>query len=270
MRRSRFSVIMLPIFVLIIIFTGSPLSAQAKDYQMPHLIQTVTEQDIYEGMFALDLLRTPVLESEDCAKAYENIQSCVVRIQMGNAHGSGIIWEMTTEAIVVATNRHVLEYWKDENSYVYFAQGYYADAVILGVSEQYDVGFLSIDICQFSYDDLKKFRTARVDEQVYENLCEGDKMFSIDSGSATYEGRYFAATVGDPHKYIEDFGAYMLYAHGFAKEGMSGGGTFDAHGYLIGMITGGTYWDETASVPLPDIVEAYETIIQTKMGYITG
>lgn len=264
MRRCIFSSITLPVFVLILIFAGTPLSAQAKENQMPHLIQTVTDQDIYEGMLGLDLFKTPVLATEDCATAYENIQSCVVRIQMGNAHGSGIIWEMTPEAIIVATNKHVLEYWKDENSFVYFTQGHYADAAVIGVSKQYDVGFLRIDNYQFTYDELGKFRSARIDEAVYENLCEGDAMFSIDSGMAADEGQYYEATVGDTHKYIEDFDAYMLYGHGFAKEGMSGGGTFDGHGYLIGMTTGGTYWNETASVPLPYIVQAYETIVLEK------
>ena len=270
MRRSILSIITLPVWVLIFIIAGTPVSVQAKDQQMPHLIQTVTEQDIYEGMLALDLLKTPVLETENCAKAYENVKNCVVRVQMGNAHGSGIIWEITPETIVVATNKHVLEYWKDENSYVYFVQGYYADAAILGTSEQYDVGFLGIDSRQFTYEELKRLRSARIDGKVYAKLRQGDIMFSVDSGSNTDVARYFEATVGDTHRYIEDFDAYMLYGHGFAKEGMSGGGTFDGRGYLIGMTTGGTYQNETAGVPLPDIVEAYETIVQAKPENITG
>ncbi|MCM1122790.1 MAG: serine protease [Eubacterium sp.] len=269
MRCSKFPIIRLPVFVIICILLQSPLSVRAEGQRLPRLIQTVTEQDIYEGMLALDFLKTPVLEKEDCAAAYENVKNCVVRVQMGNAHGSGIIWEMTQEAIIVATNRHVLEYWKYNNSYVYFAQGYYADAAILGVSKQYDVGFLRIDNAQFTYEELEKFRSVRKDEEVYVGLREGDAMFSVDSASGTDEARYFEATVGDPHKYIEDFGAYMLYGHGFAKEGMSGGGAFDGRGYLIGMTTGGTYQNETASVPLPDIVEAYKTVVQMEANNIT-
>lgn len=265
MGRSIFSIITLPVFVLIAAVTGTPLSAQAGESQMPHLIQTVTEQDICEGMRALDLFKTPVLETEDCAKAYENVKSCVVRVQMGNAHGSGIIWEITSEKIIVVTNKHVLEYWRDEDSYVYFEQGHYADAAVIGVSEQYDVGFLGIDTYQFSYEELEQFRSARTNETVYDGLRQGDVMFSVDSGSATEEGQYFEATVEDPHRYIEDFEAYMLYGHGYAREGMSGGGTFDGRGYLIGMTTGGTYWNETAGVPLPDIVEAYKTVVQGKI-----
>lgn len=272
MGRGKFPITILSGFVLIVLIFWAPLSVQAQEQEqeLPHLIQTVTEQDIYEGMLALGFLKTPVLETEDCAKAYENVKNCVVRVQMGNAHGSGIIWEMTPDTIVIATNKHVLEYWRGENSYVYFAQGYYADAVILGVSEQYDVGFLRIDSRQFTYEELEKLRSARIDEGIYVNLSEGDAMFAVDSGASADEAQYFEATVGDTHRYIEDFDAYMLYGHGFAKEGMSGGGAFDGHGYLIGMTTGGTYQNETASVPLPDIMEAYEEIIQLKMENITG
>jgi hypothetical protein len=59
----------------------------------------------------------------------------------------------------------------------------------------------------------------------------------------------------------------MLYGHGFAKAGMSGGGTFDGYGHLIGMICGGTQQNETASVPLPSIIAAYKEIMGD---YISG
>ncbi len=227
----------------------------------PHLIQTVTDREIYEGALALGLMLTPVLDEEDCAKAYENVKSCVVRIQMGNAHGSGIIWELAPERIIVATNRHVLEYWDDVDSYIHFQQGYDTDAELLGVSEQYDVGFLAVDNRQFTYDELGALRCARKDEQVYEELRPGDVMFLVNSASGTEEAHFYEATVGDIRRYIADFDAYMLYGHGFAKTGMSGGGTFDGCGYLIAMTTGGTLQNETAGVPLPQLTEAYSEVV---------
>lgn len=262
MRHSKCAVLFLYLLLLAIFFAATPLYARAEDGQMPHLIQTVTEQDIYEGMVALGFLETPVLETVDCERAYENVKPCVVRIQMGNAHGSGIVWKLTPETVVVATNRHVLEYWDEADSYVYFSQGFYVDAQVLGMSSQCDVGFLAVDNGQFTYEELKKLRSARIDEEVYGKLCQGELMFAVDIGSATEEAHFYEATVEDTRKYIEDFDAYMLYGHGFAKTGMSGGGTFDGRGYLIGMTTGGTVQNETAGVPLPDIVAAYEEVVQ--------
>lgn len=242
-----------------------PVQARSSQNDVPqHLIQTVTDQEVYEGALALGLMLTQVLEEEDCGKAYENVKSCVVRIQMGNAHGSGIIWELTPKRVVVATNRHVLEYWEEADSYIHFPQGYDTDADILGVSKQYDVGFLAVDNRQFTYDELRRLRSARKDEQVYEELRPGDEMFLVDSASGTEEAHFYEATVEDIWRYIADFDAYMLYGHGFAKAGMSGGGTFDGCGYLVAMTTGGTLQNETAGVPLPQLTEAYdEVVLQT-------
>ena len=52
----------------------------------------------------------------------------------------------------------------------------------------------------------------------------------------------------------------MVYGRCYAKAGMSGGGTFDAEGRLIGMTTAGTIEDEFASVPVRHIMAAYEEI----------
>lgn len=261
MRRIRLSAMIGSIVLSIVLAFTASLSVYALELP-PHLIQTVTDRDIYEGMLELGFLETPVLETPDCGLAYENVKNCVVRVQMGNAHGSGIIWEMTPEEIVIVTNKHVLDYWNEKNSYVHFLGGYDVDAQILGVSKQYDIGFLIVDSGQFNYMELQELRSARADLDVYEELEQGDIMFSIDSGSKTESAQYYEGTVEDTHRYIEDFEAYMLYGHGFAKAGMSGGGTFDGRGFLIGMTTGGTLQNETAGVPLPDIIEAYEEIME--------
>lgn len=263
MRRRRLSVIIAYIAIVITVACGASFSVRAEESALPpHLIQTVTEHDIYEGMLALGYLETPVLETSNCEQAYENVKNCVVSVQMGNARGSGIIWELTPERIVIATNRHVLDHWKEERSYIHFAQGYDVDARVLGVSDEFDVGFLTVDNGHFTYSELQELRYACADMDVYHGLQQGDTMFLVDSGSETAVTRYYEGTVEDPYRYIEDFEAYMLYGHGFAKAGMSGGGTFDGRGFLIAMTTGGTLQNETAGVPLPDIMKAYEEIVQ--------
>lgn len=259
-RRRKLSVAVSLIMVFITIASGESLSVRAAESLPPHLIQTVTERDIYDGMLALGYLKTPVLEMEDCGRAYENVKDCVVRIQMGNAHGSGIVWEITSDRIIVVTNRHVLAYWKEENGYVHFPQGFDVDAQILGVSEHSDVGFVSVDCGQLTFERLREIRCACADRDEYDKLRPGDLMFLVDPGAAEGEEQYYEGSVEDPARYIEDFDEYMLYGHCYAKAGMSGGGTFDGQGYLIGMTTGGTQQNETASVPLPDIVAAYEEV----------
>lgn len=227
----------------------------------PHLIQTVTERDIYEGMLSLGYLETPLLDEEDCDSAYENVRSCIVRIQMGNAHGSGIVWSLSDERIVIVTNRHVLDYWKDENGYVHFPQGYDVDARVIGVSEKYDIGFVGVDCGQFTYEELQEIRCARVDKDVPAGLKQGDSMFLVDSGSMDSGEMYYKGTVQDVYRYIEDLDGYMVYGYCFARAGMSGGGTFDGRGHLIGMTTAGTQQNEFASVPVQHLQAAYEEIV---------
>lgn len=261
-RRRRFIIMALPVWVLALMLMVPHDCVQAQE--RPHLIQTVTDQEIYEGMLALGLTRTPVLEAEDCGKAYENVKTCVVRIQMGNAHGSGIVWAMTPEKVVIATNRHVLEYWDAVKSYVYFPQGYYMDAQISGVDDRFDIGFLTIDNGQFTYDELMRLHCARIEEEVYDRLARKSTIFCVDSGSETEESAYYEIVVENPRVYIDYFNGYMLYGHGFVKPGMSGGGAFDGRGYLLGMTTGGTQQNDAAFVPLSDIIQAYEEIMGEK------
>ena len=256
-RRARMRRIMAYICLCIL---WEPCTAKAAG--PPHLIQTVTERDIYEGLLALGYLETAALDAPDCGLAYGNVRDCIVQIRMGNANGSGIVWKLTDSYIVIATNRHVLDYWTAERGYVHFPQGFDMDAQLIGRSDRADVGFVAVDCGLFTDEELMRIKYARIDEAAYEAVEEGDEMFLVDAGSARRQEQYYVGSVGDKRRYIEEFDAYMLYGHCFAEAGMSGGGTFDGRGYLIGMTTGGTERDETASVPLPDLLAAYEEVVQ--------
>ena len=256
---------LLLLFVIMYLTVTPPeiqAARQTGNSMPPHLIQTVTQQDNYESMIRLGILECPVLETADCEKAYENVKSCVVRVGMGNAYGSGILWKLTPDQVIIATNRHVLDYWRDEDSYILFPQGYYMEAGIIGVSDQYDIGFLAVDNRQFTYRELESLRSASVETDVYEQLEQGDAMFCAGAGPETGEMLFYQAQLEDTHRYIADFDAYMLYGYGFARTGMSGGGIFDGYGHLIGMVTGGTLQNEIAGVPLPDLAEAYRDIVE--------
>lgn len=241
-----------------------PLHAKAEDSQAPHLIQTVTEEDIFEGKLALGFLECPVLAESDCSAAYENVKNCIVRIHMGNAYGSGVVFQITPEHVVIATNKHVLSYWDEPVSYVQFPQGYFTQAEILGTSSEHDIGFLVVDDQEFDYEELEQLRYVHWDMDGYQAMQRGDTIFCTGAGDAMeadVADSFYQGSVGDMYYYIDDFGEYMIYGYGYAREGMSGGGTFDSHGNFIGMISGATMGGETASVPLPAILEAYGGMI---------
>lgn len=256
-------------YALIALLNPMQVHAQETDTKLPHLIQTVTEKDIFEGMLELGFLESKVLETPDCDKAYENVKSCVVSINMGNAHGSGVIWDITPTQIIIVTNKHVLEYWNDFVSYVRFPQGYYIAAEFLGTSKEHDVGFLVVDNIKLDYKELESLRYVRKDMDAFDKVQSGDEIFCLGSESninsngkiiEEYGENFYKGSIGDMQRYIEEFGETMIYGLGYARPGMSGGGTFDAKGNFIGMISGGTSSGETASVPLSIIFEEYEKI----------
>lgn len=235
---------------------------QAKEPTLPpHLIQSVSEQDIYEGLLALEMLHCPVLDREELEKACENVKDSVVRLMMGQAYGSGVLFSITEEGVVIATNRHVLEYWREGEGIVWFPQGYFMDARILGMSETCDVGFLQVDAEAFSLQELMSLRSVFVEEQVCAGLQGGTKAFCIGADRSLGEMVFQEVSVEEPVRYIEVFGAQMLYCRGFAKEGMSGGGLFDCRGNLIGLLAGGTEQNEIAAVPAREVETAWQTLV---------
>lgn len=261
------------IFVLIgivafaIFFQMTSVTVFAKEQtQPPHLIQSVSEQDIYEGLLGLGVLECSVLQEDDWEKACENVAESVVRIDMGKAYGSGVIWDMQPERIIVATNKHVVEYWTDLMGFIYFPQGYFVSARILGVSQHYDVAFMEIDREIFTYDQVEHLKAVHKGDERYKELQAGDAIFTIGSGKEMQDFEYHEGKVIEKASYIELFESDMLYAYGFAKPGMSGGGCFDAKGNLLGLLAGGASNDRTATVPVYSVESAYEEVLAREEG----
>lgn len=237
------------------------LSVKAEELSVPpHLIQSVSEEDIYEGMLALDLFHCPVLKEPDQEAAYENVKDSVVRIDMGKAYGSGVIFGLTSDGAVIATNRHVLAYWREESGVIRFPEGYYASARVLGTSESCDVGFLLVEMDELGLPVVSGLRSVYVDAHIYAGLPSGEDIFCLGAGREEDETIFQEAVLEDTARYIETFGGEMLYGRGFAKEGMSGGGIFDSCGRLIGLLAGGTYQNEIAGVPVDQVLEAYQEV----------
>lgn len=248
------------LFFLGCFFQSLPVTA-AEPSLPPHLIQSVSEEDIFEGVLALDLFYCPVLDEPDLEAACENVRDSVVRIDMGKAYGSGVIFRLTKEGAVIATNRHVLAYWNEETGVIRFPQGYYASAHVLGSSESCDVGFLLVDREDIGLQALSGLRSVRADEGIYAGLREDVDIFCLGAGREEEETIFQKAVLEDADRYMEAFGGEMLYGRGFAREGMSGGGMFDACGRLIGLLTGGTYQNEIAGVPVDQVLKAYREIV---------
>lgn len=230
---------------------GNIYGAEKKN--LPRLIQTTTLEDDYRALALLELAVTPLLSEEDFQRAFENVLCSSVRIQTREHYGSGNIYKMLEDEIIIVTNRHVLQDW-DEDSCVTFFNGAAGIGEILGISEEADVGFISIPTAGFPYSELLTFRNIRISKE------KAERFFCIDMAN------YFETPVIEYGEilsfsiYLEDFGMEMMYGQGSAAPGMSGSGLFDGFGNYLGMLTGATQQGEIAAVSGETVNREYEKI----------
>lgn len=193
--------------------------------------------------------------------AYTKARGAIVQINIGEYYGSGVLWDLREETIVIVSNTHLLK--EGESGQVTFPGGVSVQGTVKGVSETRDIGFLEVPLTALEREDWLLLRFADRDLENYETLLSGDALFVI--GSANGAGAdYYEGTIGNVSYYFPEFQSDMLYGYCKAVSGMSGGGTFDGDGKFIGMLTAGTKQDEIASLPVEIMVEEYEKIYGEK------
>lgn len=220
------------------------------------LIQTTNPREEYLGLVHLELLQTEKNINGSVEQSIQNVIPSVVRIQTGNFIGSGIILEIEEDTLLIASNRHQLIHQEFSGIELY------NDEVVSGkriyLSEKYDLGFLIADISNLSYESRSELRCIRMEEERKDALVSGAQMFHVGSTDGVARNIY-QGMIADTSYYFDEFDSFMIYNYCEAKAGMSGGGTYDSHGYCIGMLTGG-YQDESASLPMKYIREEWEML----------
>ena len=273
-------------YIVILFVAGyffCPLEVDAKvlfsDYECVRypLIQATNVVDEYESLEALGFLDTGVWENTlkeaestqseygmllqklQRETAYEKAKASIVQINMGVYYGSGLIWDLKDEKIVIVSNAHLLQNGK--NGMVTFGNGVSAEGTVLGISDTRDIGFLEVSLSSLEREDWLSFRFTDKNVENYQLLLPGDEIFVI--GSATGTGQdYYEGTIGNVSYFFPEFKSNMLYGYCQAVPGMSGGGTYDKDGHFIGLLTAGTDKGEIASLPLEIMLEEYEKVIK--------
>lgn len=247
--------------VLCLLFLSKDVCAKEKGTVPPHLIQTVTDTDIYKAIENYNLLQCPILEEENQEKAFENARQCVVRIEMEHAYGSGVVYKIRGDKVVLVTCAHVLDYWQDDRDRVYFPQGFFANATVWRSDSESDIGFLLVDTNSLAYSQVIMLREANTGiKDAFEAMTalpEGSEAFCVGTDRFLAEFLCTPQIIIDWEKYIDYFDREMLYCLGYAKPGMSGGGIFDRKGHLLGILAGGSAENETAGIKIMDVEQAY-------------
>ena len=192
-------------------------------------------------------------------QAFQNVLCTCVRVQGDGHYGSGSVYRIEENSIVIVTNKHVIQYF-GENSYVTFFDGRKAEAEVLGNSENYDVGFLEVAFEQLQEEEIFCYRAICADVGRYNDLMKNDCFFMIDMASEVNSPKKYLGNVVESRKYLADYDVEMFYGDAYTKPGMSGCGLFDAYGNYIAMLSGGTEYLEVAAVPVDVIADEYEKI----------
>lgn len=187
---------------------------------------------------------------EDNFQLSDVLGSCV-RIQAEGHHGSGSIYKLLENEIIIVTNWHVLQYWNNEDSYVTFFNGAVGSGKVIARSEQADIGFLSIRTAFFMAEEFEGLHAVNKSDRI---LTRGDALYMVDIASDVWQPEVYEGQVLEPLRYLDEFGIQMLYGESLFKPGMSGCGVFDGEGKYVGMLTAGTDQNEIAAVPL-EIIE---------------
>lgn len=235
-------------------------------YNRP-LIQTTSYEEEYIDAVRLGAFTIPKLTDIDVESLQEEASKCVVRIEMGQYAGSGLIWRMEEEGMVIAANKHLLK----EAAYgtVTFANGMVLQAEILTFSQEYDLGFLMIPREELTSEllrDCYEVRRMQALSGMAEQQIEDQNILQIALSQQAVADCYEGVVNG--MSFVAEFQAFMLETDCFSKAGMSGGGVFDEKGYLLGMIAGGDVnvdasvreAEITYSIPVWQIEEEYQRL----------
>lgn len=205
----------------------------------------------------------PLLETENAENVnmadllQRSAAGAMVRLEAEGVIGSGVIYEMDRERMILVTAGHVLD--KAKAVGIIFSDGFELECTDFFASENADVGFLRVDMGLVPEENAGRYCYATTDKAAADSLSAGDGIIvtgSLDgvAGNA-YEGELI-----DPWIYVEDFSQYMMWGRTYVKAGMSGGGVFDMQGRLIGILCGAAGENEVAVLPLSIIRTEYEQI----------
>ena len=196
------------------------------------------------GPAAESLISSLSEEEQDLENQAESLQETlrpsIVRIEVNEYFGSGVIWDIDDEKITILSCRHLLE--KDNTCDVIFFEGEFYRATVKELLEDYDIGFAEIPIREMDREDISSLKKITRSSRTAEQMIKGEDVVifgSMDYVAANYSQGYLMdtdVTVEIPSLFSAQS---MMVCYGEIDGGMSGSGVFDEKGSLIGIVSAG-------------------------------
>ncbi len=197
----------------------------------------------------MELLACEDPENENLADMLQRAGGgMMVQLQAGNVRGSGVLYGIRGEDLVILTAAHVLQETEDAVA-VTFADEWSVLADGYECSAMGDYAVVRVSGESVPAEHLEQYLCVNVDKDSFDAATAGTGciVMGCRSGVAAeaYEG-----VILDHWIYMEDYGQYMMWVKAEGQQGMSGGGLFDRQGHFLGILSGGNEDGELAVVPL--------------------
>lgn len=186
------------------------------------------------------------------------LSGTMVRIYAGEVSGSGIIYKVDKEEMVIVTAGHVLEQTEGD-VWVSFLDDWAVACSEYRIAADADAAFICLPLTGIPQENLARYFTVDIDKESFDRLKSGDEVVVMGSKSGV-AGNTYEGCVIEPWIYLEDFSQYMMTVKGEAVQGMSGGGVFDRDGHFVGILCGGSKDGELAVLPLSIINAKYREL----------
>lgn len=178
----------------------------------------------------------------------------VVEVHGSNASGSGSIFEVTANHVLIVTAGHVVA--ENENLSVTFFHGKELPCEVVKTDSRADAALLAVKASDLTDEDRKILCRVRTGTEPYGQLKKNDIIFLVKGNQE--EVQILEAGVVEKDKMLPEFIVPMLYADGTAQKGMSGSPVFDEEGYCIGILVAATEYGELAILPIAEILPITE------------
>lgn len=254
MRKERIYIaITIVIYCLLVSGCGKTDSNQVSSIEK--LQDSTTEQQIGK------MNKEERNETLDKFALKEKERTSAVHIECGGHSGSGVIWKIEEDKIVLIANRHLLE--RSDKAEVSFATGIYYEAKVNYLSDEYDFGMAVIDRAVMDEEDVEALSEVSYSIVSKEDLVVGEPLFILTSKEYPADDILEGALVETSSMVeLEQLHASQEMILGRLPDteeknvqaGMSGSGVYDEDGMLLGILSGGNGEKEYMVVPLWNIL----------------